>query len=338
MSESTTSKAQAVWEPLVFGKTSRADYSYLAIPASFGQDDRAWAEGFLRGSRLQASYACAFGVARYFLFKSPTHCGVGVTLPATMLSDDKSKTLDPEGREVYVTLGAVARYDEAEFPERPHHPGIPELAALKRNLRPIFGPLYDEYVAARWKEAPPSEGRALTASPSEPREWFPADLPLISWTPPFALDPDTALEPDDGNRVNLWPPGVQDNLWSSACLAKPPMSLCLNFGNEKDALAPMSRFGNVVVEKCREKATVYRGGAPLPTEPIQEAPAQDAAKVDAKAIPKDIVKAAPKDAARNDEPEETPPPPEGPKRTSLFEIRVFGRKIIGLNLPGSRKR
>lgn len=320
MTVSTPSENRPAWEPLVFGKTCRADYSYLAVPASFSPDDRAWAEGFLRGSRLQASYACAFRVPRFFLFKNLTHCGVGVTLPATMLLEDRSKTFDFEGREVYVTLGAVARYDEAEFPERPHHPGIPELGVLKRNLRPVFGPLYEEFVIGRWDEESPAEGRTLPAVSGQPRPLFPADLPVISWAPPFAMDPDTDLEPDDDDRINVWPLSAQDSLWSAVCLARPPMSLCLNVISEKDALVPTSKFGNVILEKSGDKRSLYRVGADRPTDPSKDEGAQP--------------------AAENAPPEEEPlpSPPEGSKRPSLIEIKVFGRKIIDLNLPGSGKR
>jgi hypothetical protein len=318
MPESTPSKNPPAWEPLVFGKAARGDYSYLAVPASFGPDDRAWAEGFLRGSRLQASYACAFHVARFFLFKNFTYCGVGVTLPATMLSEDRNKTLDFEGREIYVTLGAVARYDEVTFPERPHHPRIPDLGTLMRNLRPVFGSLYEEFVIGRWDEAPPREGGTLTAISSQPRTWFPADLPVISWAPPFALDPDTSLEPDDDGRVNVWPLTAQDNLWSAVCVAKPPVSLCLNVMNEKDALTPISRFGNVILKKALDKGTLYRDGGRRPTDPSKEGLGQAAAKVD--------------------HPEGDPLPPQDSKRPSLFEVKVLGRKIIDLRLPGSKKR
>ncbi|MHC5537127.1 hypothetical protein ACYOEI_02695 [Singulisphaera rosea] len=318
MPESTSSPRPLAWEPLVFGKTFRADYTYLAVPASFGPDDRAWAEGFLRGSRLQGSYACAFRVARFFLFKNPSYCGVGVTLPASMLSEDKSKTFDFEDREVYVTLGAVARYDEAEFPERPHHPGIPELGVLKRDLRTVFGPVYEEFVSGRWGEETPAESRTLPAVPSQSRTWFPTDLPVISWAPPFALDPDTGLEPDDNDRVNVWPLSMQEVLWSAVCLAKPPISLCLNVMSEKDALAPTSKFGNVILEKSGDKRSLHRAGVNRPTDPS-----------------KDILDAA---IAEDRPSEENSLPTQDLKRPSLIEIKVFGRKIIDLNFPGSGKR
>jgi len=235
-----------------------------------------------------------------------------------MLSEDKSKTFDFEGRELYVTLSAVARYDEAKFPERPHHPGIPELGALKHNLRAVFGPLYEEFVIGRWDEESPGEGRTLPAVSSQPRNWFPTDLPVISWTPPFALDPDTGLEPDDDGRVNVWPLSEQDKLWSAVCLAKPPISLCLNLINEQDALASTSRFGNVILEKSKDKRTLYRVNDARPADPGKEDPGHSAAKIDS--------------------PEEDTLPPQDSKRPSLFEIKVLGRKIIGLNLPGSGKR
>ncbi len=316
MPMSTPSERPPAWEPLVFGKTAKADHSYLAVPASFGPDDRAWAEGFLRGSRHQASYACAFRIARFFVFKNLTYCGLGLTLPSTILSDDKSKTFDSEGREVYVTLGAVARYDETKFPERPHHPGIPELGTLKRNLRAIFGPLYEEFVMGRWDEEPLSEGRTLSPVSGQPRNWLPSDLPVISWAPPFVSDPDMDLQPDDEDRVNFWPLSEQDNLWSAVCLAKPPISLCVNVTNKADALTQTSRFGNVILEKSWDKGTLYRvGGRQI--DPNTENPSQAATK-------KDL-------------PEEGALPPQEPKRSSLFEVKLFGRKIIDLNLPRSGK-
>ena len=59
-----------------------------------------------------------------------------------------------------------------------------ELGALWRNLREVFGPLYEDFVVARYHEKPlPGRGGELLAIRSEPRLLFPPDLPVVTSAP-----------------------------------------------------------------------------------------------------------------------------------------------------------
>lgn len=248
------------WEPLVYGRTYGVDYGYLAVPGSFDREDQEWARCYVSGSRRSVTHACLNRVVRFFLFKSRAYCGVGVSLPAGMVCDDRTRTSDYGPREIYVTLGGVAPYDQAAFPEPPHHPGIPALEGLRRGLRTIFGPLYEEFVIGRWLEGPPlGNGGALVPTRSEPRVWFPPDEPVVSSAAPFPLDA------DDDVRVHAWPPASEEELWAAACATDPPVSLCLNLSGAQDALA--ARFGHVTLREAQARKTLYRKDVPRPADP-----------------------------------------------------------------------
>ena len=254
---SSDPRGPAPWEAFGYARTLKSDYCHLAVPEWFDSDSRKWAGGYVKGSRLSDLYSVSNRVVRYFLFKNETYCGVGVTLPASMVFDDESKTYECEsgersrGREVYATLGGVTLRDEAAFPGPSCHPGLPSLDDLKRQLREIFGPLYKELVADRFDEEPPEGKSDLTPIPCGPRVWFPPHVAAAT-----SASKSFKLNQDDDARVDVWPPADEDALWAAACLAEPPVSLCLNVRNEDDALN--ARFGNVTRERATAKKTLFR--------------------------------------------------------------------------------
>jgi hypothetical protein len=252
------------WEPLVQGRTYELDYSpnYLAVPGSFGPDDLAWARRFESGSRRSAVEAVLRRKVRFCVFKDRGYCGVGVSLPAGLICDDQAKTMDNHRtRENYVFLGGVARCDQELFPESPHHPGVPELGALRLRLPEVFGPLYDDYIVARYHEKPlPGRVLELLAVRSEPRVLFPPDLPVVTSAPPTL-----SLSRGRDGQVKVWPSTCEAELWAAACLAEPPVSLCLNVAKEEDARA--SGFDHVTIREGRVEKDLSRREAPRVPSP-----------------------------------------------------------------------
>jgi hypothetical protein len=249
------------WEPLVQGRTYELDYSanYLAVPGSFGPDDLAWARRFESGSRRSAVEAVLRRTVRFCIFKDRGYCGVGVSLPAGLICDDTTKTMDDHGsRENYVFVGGVAVCDRKLHPDSPHHPRVPDLGALSRHLAEVFGPLYEEFVVARYHEKPvPGNFLELLAIRSERRVLFPPELPVVTSGPstvPLRRGPD--------GQVKVWPSAREAELWAAACLAEPPVSLCLNVAKEEDAR--VSGFDHVTIRDARAEKTLARSEAARP--------------------------------------------------------------------------
>jgi hypothetical protein len=270
--EMTHPGATPFWEPLVQGRTYELEYSanYLAVPSSFCPDDLAWARGFVSGSRRSAVEAVLKRTVRFCLFKDRGYCGVGVSLPAGLICDDEKKTKDHSAsRENYLFLGGVAQHNEKLFPNPPYHPGIPELGALWRNLREVFGPLYEDFVVARYHEKPlPGRGGELLAIRSEPRLLFPPDLPVVTSAPTTV-----ALSRGRGEQVKIWRSASEAELWASACLARAPVSLCLSMAKEEDARA--SRFDHVTIGGGQLERSLQGREAPRPPSPGAHHPSPD---------------------------------------------------------------
>jgi hypothetical protein len=268
----THPEAAPFWEPLVQGRTYELEYSvnYLAVPRSFGLDDLEWARRFVKGSRLSPVESVLKRMVRFCLFKDRGYCVVGVSLPAGMICDDENKTRDISGkRENYVFLGCVVQCDQKLFPDPPHHPGIPQLDALRRHLREVFGPLYENFIVARYDEKPlPGNRKELLAIRSEPRVLFPPDLPLVT----SALAPFVRRRRDE--QVTVWPPSSEAQLWAAACLAEPPASLCLSIAKESDAHA--SGFDHVTIWDTHIEKILAPTVAPPPS-PVQSRRSQDPA-------------------------------------------------------------
>jgi hypothetical protein len=264
--------ATPFWEPLVQGRTYELDYSanYLAVPNSFRPDDLAWARGFVSGSRRSAVEAVLKRTVRFCLFKDRGYCGVGVSLPAGLICDDEKKTKDSSAsRENYVFLGGFAQHDQELFPDPPYHPGIPELGVLRRHVREVFGPLYEDFVVARYHEKPlPASGGELPAIRSEPRVLFPPDLPMVT-----SASTTLTLSLGRGEQVKVWRSASETELWAAACLAKAPVSLCLNMAKDGDARA--SGFGHVTIGGSQVERSLEGRVAPRPQSLCPDHPSPD---------------------------------------------------------------
>ena len=99
------------WSVIVYGRTKKADYRFLAIPNDFDIEEQNWARKYIHGTTVYREKLP--GHPRWSLFKNHKHCVFGVTCMVQKLIGSEPRyeymANDAIGRSLYIFVGCVAK-------------------------------------------------------------------------------------------------------------------------------------------------------------------------------------------------------------------------------------
>jgi hypothetical protein len=259
------SHVNALWSPVVYGRTLDVDFRFLALPDESEGSDVRWSEPYILASMKVAEQLPE--QPRWLLTQTSEQRLVGVTCMARdLVGRDDQQIRDAHSRPLYLFVGylTTTRAADGGFAAGPAYPtgegGAPQQALA------AFAPLY-QYVRDHWDEQipqPPSQGAASAFTFAEA-----GSASAVGDGAERALN--TAPE-----WRACWPDGARERqaLWAAAQGQAGVVSLCLGLARQRDALD--SPFLN---------ATVADVKAPVRERLAQTQPASQQAPTKAAAAP-----------------------------------------------------
>lgn len=247
------------WAPLVYGRTLEVDFRLLSIPQGLDQTDLDWVKSHISSSIIYPDDLR--DGHRWSIFKNERYCVFALTCMANLVS---TRRVVVQNRDLYVFAGYVSKIDSELFPEPPHHPPVPTLAAVNRPPFGVFRTLY-EYVDFLWED----ERTILERKDIEQSFGAVARLERI-------LESIYNLAAYEGNpvlnysrsAVRLVPdqqsaqPGGNSMLWNEAAISFRPVSLCIGLPDQSSAVK--GSFMNATTYATNNIEIVKR-----PTKPIK---------------------------------------------------------------------
>lgn len=202
------------WAPLVYARTSMADFRFMAVPDDFDEEKTQRALEYIRASFSSLTYDGLRGRPRWLMFRDSHYCVVGTTCMVDEIPNVPTNQFrDREGRPLYVFLGYVSR--------------LPSPQISSRELR-WFGELYKQYVAQQFWDKPYGWDKDKRPTGTyEKREWD------------SSSEPESPLEDElntDKEKVGLWSEEDDEKVWYSAAHSTEAVSVCLGLNRKSGAL------------------------------------------------------------------------------------------------------
>ena len=121
------------WSVIVYGRTKKADYRFLAIPNDFDIEEQNWARKYIHGTTVYREKLP--GHPRWSLFKNHKHCVFGVTCMVKELIGSEPKyeymAKDAGGRSLHIFVGYVAQINKYNLNSLKILPGLENLDFFK---------------------------------------------------------------------------------------------------------------------------------------------------------------------------------------------------------------
>lgn len=230
------------WAAIVYGRTYEVDFRFITVPEDFTEQDKIWAERYILGSTRSPEKL--IGNPRWSLFKDEAHCVVGVTCRVKELMQNTSnesidnRTKDDQERPLYIFVGYVAQLIQGVSIQ------IPSM-----NLD-LFRRIYQEYVAPSniWFVKDHQKASRIPVNSQYEIEFQDKEIATIE------TDECKKFNFNQSNElINLWTNSEAELLWGAASQASYPMSLCLGFSLQKDAIE--SSFLNATAQDLKNVCT-----------------------------------------------------------------------------------
>jgi hypothetical protein len=220
------------WTGLVYGRSYQVDFNSIATPANFSPEDTQWALQYITATTRSADKLA--GNPRWSLFKNENHCVIGVTCMVKDLIGDRYSnnnddlTKDCQGRPLYIFVGYATELNKRKY--------LSSVPPYSGNNLELFEPLY-QHVCEIWHI---KEYEKFDELPLLTRD---IELTYSDFQTNVNYDPLIAQQLNhshkDKDRVFLWQDSEEyrKKLWSTAAKCRFPVSICLGFRNESDALS-----------------------------------------------------------------------------------------------------
>lgn len=230
------------WAAIVYGRTYEVDFRFITVPEDFTEQDKIWAERYILGSTRSPEKL--IGNPRWSLFKDEAHCVVGVTCRVKELMQNTpnesidNRTKDDQERPLYIFVGYVAQLIQGVSIQ------IPSM-----NLD-LFRRIYQEYVAPSniWFVKDHQKASRIPVNSQYEIEFQDKEIETIE------TDECKKFNFNQSNElINLWTNSEAELLWGAASQASYPMSLCLGFLLQKDAIE--SSFLNATAQDLKNVCT-----------------------------------------------------------------------------------
>lgn len=230
------------WSAIIYGRSYQIDFRYIVLPKDFGDREKDWASKYILGTLDRANELS--GHPRWSLFKSQSHCVVGVTCMVRDLLIGMDRGVidllskDNRGRPLYIFIGYATKLDRRrqllDFP--PY---------TDCYLQP-FQNLYQHILEVWWTEEYEKDSKKPIFSDYEPLDF---DNYRSRSHEVFTLARQLNHHAKYPESTYLWENTLQqrERLWTTAAICHQPVSLCVSHRLMRTLKSQKSPFLNQTV-------------------------------------------------------------------------------------------
>lgn len=227
--------SEAVWAPIVYGRSFHLDFRFITIPEDFGPEDLEWSTPYILATTHQARNLSKY--PRWSLFRNNTHCIIGITCMVRDLIGQSEKNKiqsmvkDDHGRPLYMFAGYATQLNqETNFLKIPAYTGmqIDTFKPLYQQVKQVW--LVKDYESAS-KHPHLSKYQTLNSV-----------IKLIDHQSDLDIEHPIQLNHDrkSPKQIFSWPdsPHQNNQLWLEATNCLEATSICLGVKGKLSADSP----------------------------------------------------------------------------------------------------
>ena len=227
------------WSAIIYGRSYYIDFRFITLPEDFSEKEKSWASRHILATLDRANKLSAN--PRWSIFKSPSHCVVGVTCMVRDLLEGMDQEIvnllskDNRGRPLYIFVGYVTQINRRrqllDFP-----------AYTDLYLQP-FQNLYRYILEVWWKEEYEVDSKKPIYTNYKNLEF---NNSQSRSSEVFALARQINHQAKYPNLTYLWDnnPKQRERLWTTTAICHQPVSLCISDRSIREIKSQTSPFLN----------------------------------------------------------------------------------------------